>query len=51
MNTGNQWFAVACGIAGLIALPALAQGPAAASPAGAAPANVRPPMTPSSPAA
>ena len=32
MNTGNQWFAVACGIAGLIALPALAQGPAAAYP-------------------
>ncbi len=32
MNTGNQWFAVACGIAGLMALPALAQGPAAAYP-------------------
>ena len=32
MNTGNQWFAAACGIAGLMALPALAQGPAAAYP-------------------
>jgi tripartite-type tricarboxylate transporter receptor subunit TctC len=32
MNTGNQWFAITCGIAGLMALPALAQGPAAAYP-------------------
>lgn len=32
MNTGNQWFAVACSIAGLMALPALAQSPAAAYP-------------------
>lgn len=33
MKTGNQWFAAACGIAGLMALPALAQGPATAYPA------------------
>ena len=32
MSTGKQWFAIACGIAGLMALPALAQGPAAAYP-------------------